>query len=136
MVFIKLHACGVTRQAFLPVMDHRNKPIPNPDSFAINSALQRCLVKAIAHLGIGLYICAGEDLPPDSVDPNATNPMEPTTIGADDLKTIKMLLGATGVTEEQICTKYKVKKLQHLPIEKVPECVSRLQEILSTEAAE
>ena len=43
-----------------------NKAIANPDAFAINTAMQRCLVKAIALHGIGLYIYAGEDLPPGS----------------------------------------------------------------------
>lgn len=136
MVFIKLHACGVTRQAFLPVMDHRNKAIPNPNSFEINTALQRCLVKAIAHLGLGLYIYAGEDLPPDSSESESSPPpaiSEPATVGSDDLQTIRMLLAATGVKPEQICKKYQIKKLEHLPISKVTETVDRLQEILSQE---
>lgn len=47
----------------LPVMDYRNKAIANPDAFAVNTAMQRCLVKAIALHGLGLYIYAGEDLP-------------------------------------------------------------------------
>jgi hypothetical protein len=64
MVFCTIKAFGVERTAFLPIMDSRNRPIANPDSFALNSAMQRCLTKAIAHLGIGLYIYAGEDLPP------------------------------------------------------------------------
>ncbi len=45
-------------------MDHRNKPIPEPDAFQVNTAMQRALVKAIALHGLGLYIYAGEDLPP------------------------------------------------------------------------
>jgi hypothetical protein len=47
----------------LPVMDYRNKPIPNPDAFAVNTAIMRCLAKAVALHGLGLYIYAGEDLP-------------------------------------------------------------------------
>lgn len=47
----------------LPVIDYRNKPIPKPDSMQVNTALQRCLAKAIAGLGLGHYIYAGEDLP-------------------------------------------------------------------------
>lgn len=47
----------------LPVMDHRNKAIANPDAFQVNTAMMRCLVKAIALHGLGLYIYAGEDLP-------------------------------------------------------------------------
>lgn len=47
----------------LPVMDHRNKPIPSPDAFQVNTAIMRCLTKAIGLHGLGLYIYAGEDLP-------------------------------------------------------------------------
>jgi hypothetical protein len=63
MIFCTVKAFGVERTAQLPIMDHKNKPIPNPDSFAVNTAMQRCLAKAIALHGIGLYIYAGEDLP-------------------------------------------------------------------------
>lgn len=65
MVFCTVRAFGVERTAQLPIMDHRNKPIPNPDSFQTNTAMQRCLAKAIALHGLGLYIYAGEDLPED-----------------------------------------------------------------------
>lgn len=47
----------------MPVLDHRNRAIQNPDSFAVNNSLQRCLTKAIAYHGLGHYIYAGEDLP-------------------------------------------------------------------------
>ena len=47
----------------LYVMDNRNNPITNPTSKDINTALQRCLTKAMAFHGLGLYIYAGEDLP-------------------------------------------------------------------------
>jgi len=68
MVFCTVTCGGVARTAQLPVMDHRNKPIPNPDSFQVNTAMQRCLAKAIALHGIGLYIYNGEDLPPGATD--------------------------------------------------------------------
>ena len=63
MVYCTVTAFGISRTAHLPVMDHRNKPIPSPDAFAVNTAMQRALVKAIALHGLGLYIYAGEDLP-------------------------------------------------------------------------
>jgi len=47
----------------LPVMNNRNVSIKSPNSFDINSSLQRCLTKAIAYHGLGHYIYAGEDLP-------------------------------------------------------------------------
>lgn len=46
-----------------PVLDNRNRPIEKPTPFDINTSIQRCLVKAIALHGLGLYIYAGEDLP-------------------------------------------------------------------------
>ncbi|ABR74571.1 topoisomerase [Actinobacillus succinogenes] len=52
-----------SRYMWLPVMDHLNKSIKNPDAMAINKAYMRCLAKAIAMCGLGHYIYAGEDLP-------------------------------------------------------------------------
>ena len=68
MVFCTVNAFGKSMTAQLPVMDYRNKSIPNPDSFAVNTAMQRCLAKAIALHGLGLYIYAGEDLPPEDAE--------------------------------------------------------------------
>ena len=63
MVWCKITVETVTRTAYLPVLDHNNKPIPNPNAFQVNTAMQRCLAKAISLMGLGLYIYAGEDLP-------------------------------------------------------------------------
>lgn len=47
-----------------PILNGANKPIAAPNSFEVNTSIQRCLVKAIAlATGIGLHIYAGEDLP-------------------------------------------------------------------------
>ena len=67
MVFCSVTAFGKTMTAQLPVMDYRNKAIANPDAFSVNTAMQRCLAKAIALHGIGLYIYSGEDLPENTV---------------------------------------------------------------------
>jgi hypothetical protein len=63
MVFCRVTAFGKTRTAQLPVMNYRNQAIPNPNAYEVNTAMQRCLAKAISLHGIGLYIYAGEDLP-------------------------------------------------------------------------
>ncbi len=63
MVFCTVTAFGRSRTAQLPVMDYKNKAIANPNAMDVNTAMQRCLAKAIALHGIGLYIYAGEDLP-------------------------------------------------------------------------
>lgn len=63
MVFCTVTAFGKSMTAQLPVMDYRNQAIQGPNAFQVNTAMQRCLAKAIALHGIGLYIYAGEDLP-------------------------------------------------------------------------
>lgn len=63
MVSCTVTAFGKAMTMHLPVMDFRNKAVKNPDAFAVNTAMMRCLVKAIALHGLGLYIYAGEDLP-------------------------------------------------------------------------
>jgi Protein of unknown function (DUF1071) len=69
MVFCTVNACGKSMTAQLPVMNHKNQPIPEPDAFQVNTAMQRCLAKAIALHGLGLYIYAGEDLPYEEEKP-------------------------------------------------------------------
>ncbi len=63
MVFCTVYAFGKSRTAQLPVMDIRNRAIANPDAFSVNTAMQRCLAKAISLHGLGMYLYAGEDLP-------------------------------------------------------------------------
>ncbi len=71
MVFCTVNAFGKSMTAQLPVMDYRNKAIPNPDAFAVNTAMQRCLAKAIALHGLGLSLYVGEDLWDDvDIDPS------------------------------------------------------------------
>jgi hypothetical protein len=72
MVFCTVHAFGKSRTAQLPVMDFRNKAINNPDAFSVNTAMQRCLAKAISLHGLGMYIYAGEDLPMAEIKENET----------------------------------------------------------------
>lgn len=62
--------CSVTCQGienieYLPVMDYRNISIraDKVTSMDVNKSIQRCVTKAIARHGLGLYIYAGEDLP-------------------------------------------------------------------------
>ena len=63
MVWVTVTMFGKPMTCFLPIMDHRNKPIQKPDAFQVNTSLMRCMTKALALHGIGLYIYAGEDLP-------------------------------------------------------------------------
>lgn len=99
MVHVSVTIKGLRRECMLPVMDHRNKAIQDPDAFAVNTAIMRCLAKAIAMHGLGLYIYAGEDLP-EQDEPKATDgkpaevkPLKPGVISATD--------GAADALQEQ-----------------------------------
>ena len=63
MVFVTVTMFGKPMTCQLPVMDYKNKAIPIPDAFAVNTAIMRCMTKALSLHGLGLYIYAGEDLP-------------------------------------------------------------------------
>lgn len=69
MVKVSVEIKGDIKTCLLPVIDHRNKPIVDPDAFQVNTATMRCLAKCIAMHGLGLYIYAGEDLPEGETPP-------------------------------------------------------------------
>lgn len=109
---------------WLPVIDHSNRAIKNPDAMAVNKAMMRCLVKAIAAHGLGLYIYAGDDLP-DAKDVNANNiqnpppkpPLEPSREqGAIDVMnnnsewSLERIKNTYALTEKQLVTFEKAAK--------------------------
>lgn len=67
MVKVSVTVQKVERICWLPVMDNRNnsKKIEQTTTRDINDTIMRCLAKAIALHGLGLYIYQGEDLPKD-----------------------------------------------------------------------
>ncbi len=67
MVFCTVKAFGKEMTAQLPVLNFRNQAIKNPNAMEVNTAMQRCLAKAIALHGLGLFIFQGEDLPEGDV---------------------------------------------------------------------
>jgi hypothetical protein len=66
IVWVTVYIFGKAVKVQLPVLDYRNKCIPAPNAFDINTSIMRCLTKGIAMHGLGLYIYAGEDLPMDA----------------------------------------------------------------------
>jgi hypothetical protein len=79
MVWVTVTLFGKPMTCQLPVMDNNNKPITiegttttnkygkevvtKLDSFNVNTAIMRCMTKALALHGLGMYIYSGEDLP-------------------------------------------------------------------------
>ncbi len=119
---------GVSLSQIHPVLDARNRPIAIPSSFDINTSIQRCLVKAIALHGLGLYIYAGEDLPTTTDDENNKRgvgtdrtdnnpiPIRPVkdTINAIQKAQIKRLLTETGSEEKRLLEYFGVDGLEHI----------------------
>lgn len=78
IVWVSVTIFGKTVKVQLPVLDYRNKCIPAPNAFDINTSIMRCLTKGIAMHGLGLYIYAGEDLPMDA-EPVTVKPVDQDT---------------------------------------------------------
>lgn len=66
---------GIEHIETLAVMNYSNKSIPFDaiTSVDVTKSIQRCLTKACARHGLGLYIYAGEDLPEASDDATPVN---------------------------------------------------------------
>jgi Protein of unknown function (DUF1071) len=77
MVWITVTMFDKPMTCQLPVMDHRNKAIVNPDAFQVNTAIMRCMTKALSLHGLGLYIYNGDDLP-SFIEPEST--IDPDTM--------------------------------------------------------
>ena len=98
---------GVTREQVHPVLDNRNRPIKTPDAFQVNTSIQRCLAKAIALHGLGLYIFAGEDLPDNSLDDSLVKEiisLAEKTGDKDVLKTINSKLASGEVNKSNLAS--------------------------------
>ena len=122
MVVCTVNAFDTARTMQLPVMNHMNKAIANPDAFEVNTAMQRCLVKAIALHGLGLYIYAGEDLPPgeqaeqSEAEQNALQELRNASLnGLDALRTAweaKPESMRTALKDELLALKQAAKKAE------------------------
>ncbi|MCB4332793.1 Sak single strand annealing protein [Bacillus cereus] len=106
-VEVEVTVQGLPLSQIHPILNNQNKPIVEPNSFDINTSIQRCLVKAIALHGLGLYIYAGEDLPEIQEDPVSSqqvgviklNIKKLATLRKVDEDTIKGYLSITEITD-------------------------------------
>lgn len=130
----------LTHTEMLPIMDYRNKSISldKVTSCDANKAIQRCITKAVARFGLGLYVYAGEDLPSsveysDPIQAQPAQPVKPVEkatqpqmtaqapvqkpvqkdtrpVTTQELEQLKKTLKEYGIDDEMfICDKYKIK---------------------------
>ena len=102
---------SVTRSMWLPVMDHRNKSIINPDSRAISDSKMRCLVKCLAMFGLGFYIYSGEDIPVSEKDSLG----KPISSAQADV--LREAISYSGTSLEKFCKHFKIEEVSQLKTE-------------------
>ena len=126
-VFVEV---AVTLSQIHPVLDGRNRPILAPTAFDINTSLQRCLVKAIALHGLGLYIYAGEDLPQptgeaanDAAKPGATV----ATLSRGQQARVHKLAMEAGVSLDRVCRYFGVDSLAQIAVADLPRVIRSLE---------
>jgi len=116
MLSCTVTAFGKPVTMHLPVMDHRNQAVKNPDAFVVNKNMMRCLVKAIACHGLGIHIYAGEDLPletlseheepkpkssPKPAEKPAQKPVPPVVEGKEGSWQLRVTAEPSGVTWQE-----------------------------------
>ena len=122
---------GVTLSQIHPVLDGKNRPIFEPTAFDINTSIQRCLVKAIALHGLGLYVYAGEDLPegetaaaPPKVAPIRTQ----RTITIGQQRFLERLLAEAGWAESRLLDYFGIQSTAELPMAEFDRAMKALQQ--------
>lgn len=128
MVWVTVTLFGKPMTCQLPVMDYKNKAIANPDAFAVNTAIMRCMTKALSLHGLGLYIYAGEDIPEEDIKQEKrtvpavieghdmgwqiklTHPQDDSSAWIDLLKTSTQILLDTAKQEKDVTDIFKVNR--------------------------
>ena len=137
-VEVAVTVSAVTLSQIHPVLDGRNRPLMAPNAFDINTSIQRCLVKAIALHGLGLYVYAGEDLPQPAGEAanDASAPVSATpptakvtglTITGPQQAQIQKLVVQTGTELNRLLEHFGIARLQDLPTAEFTRVVRSLE---------
>src|SRR6266581_4214794 len=122
---------GITLSQVHPVLDGKNRPLLEPTAFDINTSIQRCLVKAIALHGLGLYIYAGEDLPngeePPKPQPKVTPIQNQRAITSAQLRFLKRLIIEAKSSEQHIKDYFNLDRLEDLPMKEFDRALQALR---------
>lgn len=118
-VEVEVTVQGLPLSQIHPILNNQNKPIAEPNSFDINTSIQRCLVKAIALHGLGLYIYAGEDLPEIQEEMITSQ-----QVGAIKLN-IKKLATLRKVDEDTIKGHLSIKEVGELTLKQAEEVLKK-----------
>jgi len=122
---------GITLSQIHPVLDSKNRSLLEPTAFDINTSIQRCLVKAIALHGLGLYIYAGEDLPNSEEQPKPQPKVTPIqnqrAITPAQLRYLKRLIAEAKSSEEHLKDYFNLDRLEDLPMKEFDRALQALR---------
>jgi hypothetical protein len=122
---------GITLSQIHPVLDGKNRPLADPTAFDINSSIQRCLVKAIALHGLGLYVYAGEDLPNGEESPKSPPKFTPIQcerlITPAQLRYLMRLIVEAKSSEQHIKDYFNLDRLEDLPMKEFDRALQALR---------
>lgn len=135
-VRVKIYIGANARHMWLPIMDHKNNPINQPNCRQVNDTKMRCLVKCLAMFGLGLDVYGAKesaDLEPESVgdvDDALPGPEkdEPLLINQNEAKNLSKLIDSTGTDTAKVLGFYKIKSLDKLPKCQYAKVVKRFEE--------
>jgi hypothetical protein len=125
---------GVMLSQIHPVLDGKNRPIQEPTAFDINTSIQRCLVKAIALHGLGLYIYAGEDVPKPQDDQSAAPkpalaPVHGSQASAAQVRYIERLIDETGSDLSKVLDYFGASALSELTTQTASRAIKSLEKM-------
>ena len=119
-----------TRRIWLPVMDHRNNAIQNPDARKISDAMMRCLAKCISiSTGLGLYIYRGEDLPKAEVEAQNAN------ISEEQAMLVAEALVHSGADTVKFHKFYGIKDVREIKVAQYDQVMHGLEKKIAQNAA-
>ena len=134
MVWVTVTMFGKPMTCMLPVMNSKNEPISVlgrtfkdkwgndkkeiVDSFNVNTAIMRCMTKALSLHGLGLYIYAGEDLPEDDAAANSAK------LTKEQISEINVLANNCSITKNTLYT--WLTKTAGFLISKVADCPAEM----------
>jgi len=126
---------GITLSQIHPVLDGKNRLIFEPTAFDVNTSIQRCLVKAIALHGLGLYVYSGEDLPDgETAKPTPSAPPKVTaiptqrTITVGQQRFLERLLAEAGWAETRLLDYFGIQSTAELPMSEFDRAMKALQQ--------
>lgn len=130
-VAVRVTYKGVSHTEWLPIMDGNHEPIFNPDVFDWNTAVMRCMTKAIAYTsGYGLSVYAGEK--PRQEAAKETQPQNNQT--ADMIIFIEDALTRSGKSKEALL-KWLGMKGDEAFADLPPETIERAYRVFQPKAA-